>query len=425
MMAPSDDADGRARASARYPGCPRYAGKRPGRPGRHRRPGGECCTDIDATIRSITPTTKSRRPATWKKSAGQPIAAGVWTARDRWRRSVAGPADDPGNGPAPNAALDHVQVWVGCAGSLTGGIPTHPDAQGGPQVSGALRLAVTPTPSPTCGRWGVAVLLRIRRRRPEFATRPKPSPGRQPGIGPIELESSGGIPTALGRPKPPRCRHEPLAQRDPAESCAKTPPSRRARRSPTPTGYASQRSSPTTPRCVPVNSQAWNCATATRRRRGPHPRGQATGLANLPLSRAEAMPPGGNHPGRHRYAWPATKLIGFSAPDLATNANRPPSDYRVLHVAAPHFNRGARQIRLRTTHLAWAPRYRRMANDFGPPSPEQQLTAPDPRTPTGRGGKHAPSDTGDLPCPFRPQSTQHGPARTTAPRNSPRRKIKN
>jgi Transposase DDE domain group 1 len=140
-------------------------GKRPGRPGRHRRPGNGCTWISMPPSRSITPTTKSRRARPGRRRG---VTTGCWRfwtaprslAAKRWPRLLR-----PGNA-GSNTAADHVQVLQWALESLPAAYRPTPDDRGGPQVLVRCDSAgATHTFADACRAVGVGTRLILRKER--------------------------------------------------------------------------------------------------------------------------------------------------------------------------------------------------------------------------------------------------------------------
>src|SRR6478752_6794590 len=321
-------------------------GKRPGRPGRHRRPGNGCTWISMPPSRSITPTTKSRRPRPGRRRGVTTRCWRFWTAprslaAKRWPGCCA--RATPAPTPPPTTSRCCSGRWSRCRR------PTDPPPTigGGPQVLVRCDSAgATHTFADACRAVGVgfsfgyAVDARVR----DAAETLNEGDSWYPAI-----ESSGGIrdgawvaeATSLVDmshwPNGTRLilrkeRPHPGAQLRFTDSDGLRVT---AFITDTPTGV--------------VPGQLAGLELRHRQHARVEDRireAKATGLRNLPCHRAEANAAWLEIilAATDLVAW--SKLIGFTEqPDLAT-CEIDTFRYRVLHVAA-RITRGARQIRLR------------------------------------------------------------------------------
>ena len=165
---------------------------------------------------------------------------------------------------------------------------------------------VPPTPSPTpAGRpgWGSPSATPS---TPGFATRRKSSTRATAGI--RRSNPSGGIRDGAWVAEATDAgRHEPLARRDPADPAQGTPPSRRAttvhrlRRATRHRVHHRHRP----PVSSPVNSPAWNCATAnTPASRTASARPRPPACATCPVTGPRRTPPGWKSSWPQPIWWP-------------------------------------------------------------------------------------------------------------------------
>ena len=256
--------------------------------------------DIDATITIDHSDNKEQAAATWKKTWGHhSLLAFLDRSEIAGGEALAGLLR-PGNA-GSNTAADHVQVLQWALESLPAAYRPTPDDRGGPQVLVRCDSAgATHTFADACRAVGVgfsfgyAVDARVR----DAAETLNEGDSWYPAI-----ESSGGIRDGAWVAEATSLvdmSHWPNGTRLILRKNAPIPA--RNYGSPTPTGYASPRSSPTPPRCRPRSTRRPGTAPPpTRPRRGPHPRGQGHRPAQPALSpgRGECRL-AGNHPGRNR-----------------------------------------------------------------------------------------------------------------------------